>query len=140
MGYGSMHHLPAMVRLDYKTHLYTRVNIPIDEKNTRQIYLHYTDHSSWFAKMREKLLFHVWHRWAMYSDFSVQDFRAVGPLLYDTPEYLSSTDARLIMWRRLLTRARGLDLDVRNAGTTPAEAASIAIQHEVGMVPDDWTK
>ncbi|MEE8517828.1 MAG: Rieske 2Fe-2S domain-containing protein [Dehalococcoidia bacterium] len=140
VGYGSMHHLPAMVRLDYKTHLYTRVNIPIDERNTRQIYLHYTDHSSWFAKIREKLLFHVWHRWAMYSDFSVQDFRAVGPLLYDTPEYLSSTDARLIMWRRLLTRARGLDLDVRKTATTPAEEASIAMQHEVGMVPDDWTK
>ena len=140
VGFGTIHHLPAMVRLDYRTHMYTRVNIPIDEKNTRQIYWHYTNHGSWFAKFREKLLFHAWHRWAMYSDFSIQDFRAVGPLLYDKPEYLSSTDARLIMWRRLLTRARGLDPDVRKTETTPAEEASIAMQQGVGMVPDDWTK
>jgi hypothetical protein len=139
-GFGSMHHLPAMVRLDYKTHMYTRVNIPIDEKNTRQIYYHYTNHSGWFPKIREKLLFHTWHRWAMYSDFSVQDFRAVGPLLYDEPEYLSSTDARLIMWRRLLTRARGLDLNVRKTASTPAEEASFALQKDAGMVPDRWTE
>jgi hypothetical protein len=76
----------------------------------------------------------------MYSDFSVQDFRAAGPQLYNRPEYLSSTDARLIMWRRLLTRARGLDLEVRKTETTPAEEASLAIQKKVGMVLDDWTK
>ena len=139
-GFGSMHHLPAMVRLDYRTHMYTRVNIPIDKDNTRQIYWHYTSANNWVTRLREKLIFHVWHRWAMYSDFSVQDFRASGPQLYNTPEYLSSTDARLIMWRRLLTRARGLDLDVRKLEMTPAEQASIAIQEQVGMVPDDWTK
>jgi hypothetical protein len=137
---GTIHHLPSMVRLDYRTHMYTRVNIPIDEKNTRQIYYHYTNHSGWFPKIREKLLFHTWHRWAMYSDFSVQDFRAVGPLLYDEPEYLSSTDARLIMWRRLLTRARGLDLNVRKTASTPAEEASFALQKDAGMVPDRWTE
>jgi phenylpropionate dioxygenase-like ring-hydroxylating dioxygenase large terminal subunit len=139
VGVGTMHHLPAMVRVDYKTHMYTRVNVPIDEYNTRQIYWHYTDQDNWFAKFREKLLFHVWHRWALYSNFSIQDFRAVGPQLYDEPEYLSSSDSRLIMWRRLLTRARGLDPAVRKTATTTAEEASIAMQHEMGKLPDDWT-
>ncbi len=138
-GTGAMHHLPAMVRLDYHTHMYTRVNIPIDEDNTRQIYWHFTRPSSWLARTREKLLFHTWHRWAMYTDFSVQDFNAAGPQRYDTSEYLSSTDARLVMWRRLLTRARGLDAETRNVGVTPAEQASLDLQADVGMVPDVWT-
>ena len=75
----------------------------------------------------------------MYTDFSVQDFNAAGPQRYDTPEYLSSTDARLVMWRRLLTRARGLDSETRNVGVTPAEQASLDLQADVGMVPDIWT-
>ena len=114
------------------------MNIPIDEENTRQIYWHYTRASNWVAKTREKLLFHTWHRWAMYTDFSVQDFNAAGPQRYDTPEYLSSTDARLVMWRRLLTRARGLDSETRNVAVTPAEQASFELQADVGMVPDTW--
>ncbi len=133
---GMIHHLPAMVRLDYFTHSYTRVNIPIDEENTRQIYWHYTRRSNWIAKLYEKLHFHTWHRWAMYTDFSVQDFNAAGPQRYDTPEHLSSTDAHLVMWRRLLLKARGMDA-ILNPPETVAEESSREYQASLG-VETEW--
>ena len=136
---GMLHHLPAFVRLDYHTHEYSRINIPIDAHNTRQIYVHFTRHSNPIAKLYERFIFHTWHRWAMYSDFSVQDFRAAGPQRYDTPEYLSSTDAHLIIWRRLLLKARGLGTlqnDERSA--TNAENFSHRRQEDVGNVPEQW--
>jgi phenylpropionate dioxygenase-like ring-hydroxylating dioxygenase large terminal subunit len=136
---GMLHHLPSMVRLDYHTHLYTRVNIPIDEDNTRQIYWHFTRGSGWFSKLREKVLFHTWHRWAMYSDFSVQDFRAAGPQRYDTPEHLSSTDSHLIIWRRLLLKARGMSpLGADEHQATPAEEFSQSRQADLGLTPEQW--
>ena len=129
-----------MVRLDYHTHSYTRVNIPIDADNTRQIYWHF---SPWFevglTKLREKVHFHTWHRWAMYSDFSVQDFRAAGPQRYDTAEHLSATDAHLIMWRRLLLAARGMaPVGADEQQATPAEAFSQDRQAELGLTPERW--
>ena len=136
---GMLHHLPAMVRLDYHTHSYTRVNIPIDADNTRQIYWHFSPGSNWFTKLREKVHFHTWHRWAMYSDFSVQDFRAAGPQRYDTPEHLSATDAHLIMWRRLLLTARGMaPVGADEQQATPAEAFSQDRQAELGLTPERW--
>ncbi|MEE8519635.1 MAG: hypothetical protein V3S98_10970, partial [Dehalococcoidia bacterium] len=95
--------------------------------------------SGWFTKFREKILFHTWHRWAMYSDFSVQDFRAAGPQRYDTREYLSSTDAHLVIWRRLLLKARGLGtVDTDEKAVTAAETFSHERQVEVGMTPEKW--
>jgi phenylpropionate dioxygenase-like ring-hydroxylating dioxygenase large terminal subunit len=103
-------HLPAMVRIDYRTHVFTRVNVPVDADNTRQVYYHYSAVSSPLGKLWEKLLFHAFHRWAHVSNFSVQDFRAVEPQRFDTAEYLSSTDLPNVEWRRLVVRhARGLE-------------------------------
>ena len=131
------HHLPAMVRLDYHTHLYTRHNIPIDEKTTRQCYVHFARASSWVGRLYERVHFTLFHRWAMYTNFSNQDFRAAVPQRYDTAEYLSGTDAHLVVWRRLQTRARGLEGAQANRmlPTTPAEEASRRIQIESGMTP-----
>jgi phenylpropionate dioxygenase-like ring-hydroxylating dioxygenase large terminal subunit len=134
--WGSMqHHLPAMVRVDFNTHMYTRNNVPIDEYSTRQIYYHYARGNSWLGRLYEKLQFHMFHRWALVSNFSNQDFRAAAPQRYDTAEYLSSTDSHLVVWRRMMTRARGME-DLK-AGkllpTTKAEDASRLVQTEVGM-------
>ena len=134
----AIHHLPAMVRLDYRSHVYTRVNVPIDETNTRQMYLHHAKANNWLGRLYEKLHFHLFHRWAMYSNFSVQDFRAAGPQRYDSTEYLSSTDAHLVVWRRLQTRARGLE-HVQAAKVIPntsAEAAAREVQIDLGMTPE----
>ena len=132
---GLQHHLPAIVRVDFNTHMYTRNNIPIDEKNTRQIYYHYARANSWLGRFYERLQFHAFHRWALVSNFSTQDFRAAAPQRYDSQEYLSSTDSHLVVWRRMMTRARGME-DL-NAGkllpTTNAEEASRLVQTEVGM-------
>ena len=134
--WGSMqHHLPAMVRVDFNTHMYTRNNVPIDEYSTRQIYYHYARGNSWLGRLYEKLQFHMFHRWALVSNFSNQDFRAAAPQRYDTAEYLSSTNSHLVVWRRMMTRARGME-DLK-AGkllpTTKAEDASRLVQTEVGM-------
>ena len=103
-------HLPAMVRIDYRTHVFTRVNVPIDADNTRQVYYHYSAVRSPLGKFWEKFLFHTFHRWAHVSNFSVQDFLAVEPQRFDTSEYLSSTDLPNVEWRRLVVRhARGLE-------------------------------
>ena len=132
---GMLHHLPAIVRLDYLTHVYSRINVPIDGDNTRQIYVHYAKAPNLLAKIYEKLNFHMWHRWAMYSNFSVQDFKAAGPQRYDTREYLSATDAHLAVWRRLLLKARGMQ-GAAQAAETPAEEFSRDRQIEVGMTPE----
>ena len=125
-----------MVRLDYRTHLYTRANVPIDQSNTRQMYIHYARGTNLLGRLYEKLNFHLWHRWAMYSNFSVQDFRAAGPQVYDSTEYLSATDSHLVVVRRMFANARGLKK--QDTEITPAEEFSHDRQRETGMVPADW--
>ena len=44
----------------------------------------------------------------MYINFSTQDFKAVSPQRYDTPEHLSATDLHQVYWRRLVLQARGM--------------------------------
>jgi len=136
---GLQHHLPAMVHLDYRTHIYTRNNVPIDADTTRQIYFHWASGANNpLAKLYEWLHFNIFHRWAMYRDFSRQDFRAAAPQRYDTPEYLSSTDSHLVVWRRIQAKARGVETAPMNkeVRTTDAEEASRAVQVEVGMTPE----
>ena len=136
---GLLHHLPAMVRLDYHTHIYTRANVPIDANNTREIYFHFARGNNWFARLYEKLHFHLYHRWALYTNFSIQDFKAAGPQRYDTDEYLSATDSQLIAWRRLATRARGRE-KVRADEVlppTPAEEFAHQRQVELGVIPSE---
>jgi len=88
--------------------------------------------------MYEWVHFNTFHRWAMYRNFSRQDFRATEPQRYDTPEYLSSTDSHLVVWRRLLAKARGMESaqGAKAVHTTKAEKASHRLQVEVGMTPE----
>lgn len=106
---GVLQHLPSMVRLDYHTHVYTRCSIPVDKDLTREIYFHYAPSKNWLAKTYEWLQFNLFHDWAMMANFSQQDLSASAPQRYDTREYLSSTDAQLVSWRKLLMKARGID-------------------------------
>ena len=95
-------HLPAIVHIGYRTHIINRINVPIDEGTTRQVYTHATRANGWLAKLYETIVFHTFHRWAHFSDFSVQDFKVLNPQRYDTPEYLSLTDMPNVNWRRLV--------------------------------------
>jgi phenylpropionate dioxygenase-like ring-hydroxylating dioxygenase large terminal subunit len=135
---GLQHHLPAIIHLDYRTHVYSRNNIAIDATTTRQIYYHWAKANNVLGKMYEWVHFNTFHRWAMYRNFSRQDFRATEPQRYDTPEYLSSTDSHLVVWRRLLAKARGMESaqGAKAVHTTKAEKASHRLQVEVGMTPE----
>ena len=135
---GLQHHMPAIIHLDYRTHIYTRNNVAIDATSTRQIYYHWAKSNTWLGKAYEWLHFNTFHRWAMYRDFSRQDFRAAAPQRYDTAEYLSSTDSHLVVWRRLQAKARGLENSQasKEMRTTEAEEASHKVQVEVDMTPE----
>jgi phenylpropionate dioxygenase-like ring-hydroxylating dioxygenase large terminal subunit len=135
---GILRHLPAEIRLDYHTHTYTRNNIPINADSTREIYFHYSPVKSWLGKLYEHIHFKLFHRWAMYANFSKQDFRAVQPQRYDVEEYLSSTDAPNVNWRRLLLKARGMEsVEARGeVPATPAEEFFRDREIEAGMTPE----
>jgi nitrite reductase/ring-hydroxylating ferredoxin subunit len=118
---GQGQHLPSMIRLRYRSHFFTRNSIPVDKDLTREIYFHTTYPNSWLGRWYEKLHFMLFHNWAMNMNFSTQDLSASAPQRYDTVEYLSSPDAQLVAWRKLLMRARGIDSSQVEA--LPAQAS-----------------
>ena len=131
-GVGFGHHLPCLYRGVYKTHMYTRNSVPINEHSSRQIYFKTVWPKTRLGWLWEWFNFHVWYHWAQYENFSKQDFRAVAPQRYDTLEYLSATDSHQVLWRRLILRARGM-MSAREASevhTTTAESFSSARQQE----------
>jgi len=68
----------------------------------------------------------------MWTNFSHQDFRAVAPQRYDTPEHLSATDIHQVYWRRLVLQARGMMKpdDVQAIPVTAAEKFSYDLQNK----------
>ncbi len=123
---GGEHHLPGMYRRDYGTHFYTRQSVPVTEILSRQIYYRALRPASWFTRAWQSGSYKLYGRWAMYTNFSKQDFRAVAPQRYDTREHLSPTDIHQIYWRRLVLQARGMmkPEDVAAVPTTDAEKFS----------------
>jgi hypothetical protein len=55
-----------------------------------------------------RLAYHAFWDWARNTNFSNQDYRVMAPQRYDRGEKLSGSDAEIIMWRKLLLRARGM--------------------------------
>ncbi len=102
-------HLPCMVRINYKTHMWTRWAVPIDANNTRMFYFHTALRRSAIGRAYEWLAYHLFHHWVMDRSFSAQDAPAAIHAYYDRPEYLAPTDAQLVQWRKLLLSARGME-------------------------------
>jgi phenylpropionate dioxygenase-like ring-hydroxylating dioxygenase large terminal subunit len=102
-------HLPCMVRINYRTHMWTRWAVPIDEQNTRMFYFHTARRRSAIGRAYEWLAYHLFHHWVMDRSFSAQDAPAAIHAYYDRPEYLAPTDAQLVQWRKLLLSARGME-------------------------------
>ncbi|HEY3115758.1 MAG TPA: Rieske 2Fe-2S domain-containing protein [Chloroflexota bacterium] len=123
------HHLPSMYRGDHKTDFITRWCIPVTEKLSRNIEVKSVRPGNWLSSLWEKVSFKVYWRWAMWLNFSYQDFRAVNPQRYDTPEHLSPTDIHQVYWRRLVLQARGMMQaeDAESVPTTDAEKLSIEL-------------
>jgi phenylpropionate dioxygenase-like ring-hydroxylating dioxygenase large terminal subunit len=107
------HHLPSMFRFDFGPHLLTRACVPIDEHTTRIVYYHSLRRKGAIRQALYTLYFHSIYRWALYNNFSMQDYRVMSKQRYDLPERLSATDAEVVAWRRLLLSARGMPREVR---------------------------
>jgi phenylpropionate dioxygenase-like ring-hydroxylating dioxygenase large terminal subunit len=124
------HHLPGMYRRSYGTDYYTRQSVPVTEKLSRQIYYKTLRPMSWTGRLWEAFINKLYYRWAMYTNFSKQDFRAVAHQRYDTPEHLSPTDVHQIYWRRLVLQARGMmkPEEAEAVTATDAEKFSLAVQ------------
>ncbi|MPZ15591.1 MAG: Rieske 2Fe-2S domain-containing protein [Chloroflexi bacterium] len=134
---GGEHHLPGMYRRDYGTHFYTRQSVPVTENLSRQIYYRALRPANWLSRAWQALSYKLYGRWAMYTNFSEQDFRAVAPQRYDTQEHLSPTDIHQIYWRRLVLQARGMMRAEAAAAipTTDAEKFSSDVQHKEPATP-----
>jgi hypothetical protein len=131
------HHLPAMYRGDHKTDMYTRNAVPITENTSRQIYYKAVRPKSALGWLYERIHFAIYGQWMQVNNFSIQDFRVLGPQVYDRQEYLSSTDSHQVLWRRLILQARGMNAaQAKDIQETKAEAFSFARQAEVGRQPE----
>ena len=102
-------HLPCMVRINYRTYMWTRWAVPIDERTTRMFYFHTAARKTALGRAFEWLAYHCFHTWVMDRNFSAQDAPAAINAYYDRPEYLAPTDAQLVGWRKLLLTARGME-------------------------------
>jgi phenylpropionate dioxygenase-like ring-hydroxylating dioxygenase large terminal subunit len=96
------HHLPGMFRAEFGWDLYTRMCVPVEEHRTRVWYYHCTRPSSALGRLWDRISYAAVHRWIIEYNFSRQDERVMINQRYDTPEKLSSTDAEVIQWRRLV--------------------------------------
>ncbi|MGH7089917.1 MAG: Rieske 2Fe-2S domain-containing protein, partial [Stellaceae bacterium] len=105
--WGMGQHLPCMVRIDYRTYMWTRWAVPIDANTTRMFYFHAAVRPTVPGRAYEFLAYHLFHHWVMDRNFSAQDAPAAVRAYYDRPEYLAPTDAQLVGWRRFLLTARG---------------------------------
>ncbi len=131
-------HLPSTFRSDHKTDMYTRCAVPVTEKLTRVIYFKAVRPKSWVGRLYERVHYRLYGRWMQVTNFSNQD-RSVGePQRFDTPEYLSATDAYNIVLRRLFLQARGMMKaeDAHKIAETPAEQVSFQHQQEAGKEPE----
>lgn len=128
-----------MFRTDMRTHMYTRMCVPIDEGSTRIVYYHTTRPGSLLGRIYERVQFLLWHNWVMNIQFSNRDAKIMVSQRYDTPEKLSGTDAEIIQWRKLLQRVaierRGVlkDLQAEHLATTIAEGFATDQLKEQGL-------
>jgi len=76
--------------------------VPVEEHLTREWYYHCLRPRTALARLTERLAYAAIHRWIIEYNFSRQDERVMINQRYDSPEKLSSTDAEVIQWRRLV--------------------------------------
>ncbi|MCI0846751.1 MAG: Rieske 2Fe-2S domain-containing protein [Chloroflexi bacterium] len=141
--WGPGHHLPGMFRSDSRTHIYTRMCVPIDEATTRIVYYHTTRPSNLLGRIYERVHFLLWHNWVQNIQFSNQDAKVMATQRYDTVEKLSGTDSEIIQWRKLLQRVaiegRGVLKDLqaehlaKEMDTTVAEDFAVERLKEQGL-------
>jgi phenylpropionate dioxygenase-like ring-hydroxylating dioxygenase large terminal subunit len=125
--WGSAHHLPCQVRVNYGRHMYTRYAVPVEANLSRNITFHTRRLDSLRARVKERLYFRLVHNWLQNYNFSGMDSRVASPSRYWTPENLSPTDSHLVQLRRLI-RERSRDAR-RKVAVSPGK--------DGGAGPDD---
>ena len=131
--WGMAHHLPNMFRTMSSTHAYTRVCVAVEEKRSRVIYYYSTRPANWVHKAYIWAHYYLWYRWHMLVHFSNQDLYPMAYQRWDTPEMLSANDAELIVWRKLLTSARGMDSGAAATPEVRGERFAHEIETSLGM-------
>lgn len=123
------HHLPAMFRFDFGGQMYTRFCVAVTPDLTRVFYIHASRRKGWLARLLLAGYYHGFRNWSLNINFSNQDYRVMATQDYDAPEMLSTSDAEIVQWRRLLLRARGMP-------QPPADAPDAATIDEADTAED----
>jgi len=96
-------HMPTTFRLDYQSHVYSRVVTPMDEDNSWIFYYTTTYPKSKRRRMFNRFLFHAYYNWKQHRNFSGQDKRIVEALNYENAsEKMSTSDAFPVAWREMV--------------------------------------
>lgn len=143
-GRGSSWHLPAIVRRNFNTYMFSRWAVPVDPELSRVVYMHARRTRSAVTRAALRVWWRLYYNWWNYYNFSGADDKVASPSRYWTPESLSATDSHLVMLRRLITE-RSRDAKLRFARdqkpedasevTTRAERDGVQRQDEAGMRP-----
>ena len=133
--WGQAHHLPNMFRTMSSTHAYTRNCVAINESKTRVIYFYSTRPANKVHRFYIWAHYYLWFKWHMLVHFSNQDLHPMLEQRWDSPEMLSPNDAELIVWRKMLTSARGMDSSSINSPEVRGEKFAHAGEKEFGL-PD----
>jgi hypothetical protein len=115
-------HLPSMFRGNRGMNTWTRMDVPVTEKVSRQVYTKAVRPGSWVGRVYERLHWETLGKWMQLVNFTAQDLHSIAPQRWDLPEYLSATDGQS-RWRRLTLQARGMmdASEAKSIGDTPAE-------------------
>lgn len=98
----TMMHLPATIRIDNSSHIYTRMVTPIDAERSLVFFLHTRYPKNRLQDVLGRSMF-----WSVYNpiyniNFTGQDRRIVEKQDYERRERLSPTDSVPLAWRRLI--------------------------------------
>jgi phenylpropionate dioxygenase-like ring-hydroxylating dioxygenase large terminal subunit len=129
--------LPAIIRTNHRTHLYSRWVVPVEENLSRVIYFYTTRPKNALGRIYDRISYELIIKWMYFFNFSDQDYDAMRSTRYQYPEYLSSTDNPVVALRKLITEhARGVRKEVEVAAETSAEKRVYEADEALGVTPD----
>lgn len=99
--------LPCWIRVDMSRYMYTRFAVPVDANTTLNFQVAARRCTNGWQRLCYAIYSRTWVKLMFFGTFSGQDKWLLELLNYKQPESLSVTDAGLVQWRRLASRARG---------------------------------
>jgi phenylpropionate dioxygenase-like ring-hydroxylating dioxygenase large terminal subunit len=131
------HRLPGMYRSAFWFGIYTRQTVPLTPHKTRLWYFFYVKPRNQRERLQMLAAYHLLHKWLIVYNFSAQDARVMLHQRYDWPEKLSSTDAEIIQWRKLVVTkhlgGRDAPFPYQNPDGLAPEAVPVERIHRIGL-------